>query len=70
MGLAGALALSTVLAPSTSALACTSFLLRTLDGGAVYGRTIDLMSFDLDAKTVATATLKPAITPPALEFGK
>ena len=33
-------------------------------------RSIDLMSFDLDAKKVVSAALKPAINPPALEFGK
>ncbi len=33
-------------------------------------RSIDLMSFDLDAKTIATAPLKPDMTPPALAFPK
>ena len=33
-------------------------------------RGIDLMSFNLDAKTVASAPLKPNPTPPKLEFGK
>ena len=33
-------------------------------------RGIDLMSFDLDAKTIASATLKPKLSPPSLEFGK
>jgi len=33
-------------------------------------RGIDLMSFDLDAKTVASAPLKPRLAPPPLAFGK
>ncbi|MEP9378011.1 choloylglycine hydrolase family protein [Aquabacter sp. CN5-332] len=33
-------------------------------------RSIDLMSFDLDAKSVATAPLKPQMAPPALAFPK
>lgn len=33
-------------------------------------RGIDLMSFNLDAKAVASAPLKPNPTPPKLEFGK
>jgi choloylglycine hydrolase len=33
-------------------------------------RGIDLMSFDLDAKTIASAPLKPKLSPPSLEFGK
>ena len=31
-------------------------------------RGIDLMSFDLDAKAIASAPLKPQLTPPAMEF--
>ncbi|HEX2840336.1 choloylglycine hydrolase family protein [Hyphomicrobium sp.] len=31
-------------------------------------RSIDLMSFDLDAKTLRVAPFKPNLTPPALEF--
>ena len=49
--LAGAIALSTTLAPVSSALACTSFLLRTLDGGAVYGRTMEF-GFHLTSQAV------------------
>jgi choloylglycine hydrolase len=33
-------------------------------------RGVDLMSFDLDAKAIATAPLKPNLDPPALEFPK
>jgi choloylglycine hydrolase len=33
-------------------------------------RGADLMSFDLDAKMVRSAVLKPDMTPPMLEFGK
>jgi choloylglycine hydrolase len=33
-------------------------------------RGIDLMSFDLDAKMIASVTLKPNPTPPPLKFGK
>ncbi len=33
-------------------------------------RGIDLMSFDLDAKTIASASLTPKLSPPPLAFGK
>lgn len=33
-------------------------------------RSIDLKSFDLDAKAIVSAALKPAMTPPALPFAK
>ena len=33
-------------------------------------RGIDLKSFDLDAKTIVSAALVPAMTPPALPFAK
>jgi choloylglycine hydrolase len=33
-------------------------------------RGIDLMSFDLDAKSIASASLKPNTTPPPLKFGR
>jgi choloylglycine hydrolase len=33
-------------------------------------RGIDLMSFDLDAKTVASTALEPSLSPPAFKFDK
>ena len=44
------------------------YYVKTYDDQVLRG--IDLMSFDLDAKTVVNAPLKPDMTPPALSFSK
>jgi choloylglycine hydrolase len=44
------------------------FYVKTYEDQVLRG--VDLMSFDLDAKTVITAPLKPNVNPPPLEFTK
>ena len=44
------------------------FYVKTYDDPVLRG--IDLKSFDLDAKAMVSAALKPAMTPPALPFAK
>ncbi|GLK83293.1 linear amide C-N hydrolase [Ancylobacter defluvii] len=44
------------------------YYVKTYDDQVLRG--VDLMSFDLDAKTLATAPLKPNLTPPPLAFPK
>lgn len=53
---------------SIAELTTKRYYVKTYDDQVLRG--IDLMSFDLDAKAVASALLEPGLTPPPLKFGK
>ena len=53
---------------SIAELTTKRYYVKTYDDQVLRG--IDLMSFDLDAKTVASTALEPSLSPPAFKFDK
>ena len=53
---------------SIAELTTKRYYVKTYDDQVLRG--IDLMSFDLDAKTVTSTALEPSLSPPAFKFDK
>jgi choloylglycine hydrolase len=53
---------------SIAELTTKRYYVKTYDDQVLRG--IDLMSFDLDAKTVASTALEPSLSPPPMKFDK